>query len=283
MRQALFDWHRTHGQNVSRTCRHFGISRPTFYRWQRRYVPGRPQTLEDRACVPRARRQPSWTAEQARAVRDLREQYPRWGKAKLQCCLARAETPRGALGVDGGTDPGPSARDRTAPGATPPCGDRPTLLDAPVWHPQTGRLRGAGTSLANIPGDPKAVACIEDTAVAVEDQPEFVLEFQEILKKYDMDCVFYAHIGDGEIHLRPVLDLKVEKDRQMFFTITDEVASLVKKFRGSLSGEHGDGRVRGEFIKKMVGEKNYKLIEEVKTVWILQAFSTLVRLFIPQR
>jgi len=93
MRQALFDWHHTHGQNVSRTCRHYGISRPTFYRWQRRYVAGRPQTLEDRACVPRARRQPSWTAEQARAVRDLREQYPRWGKAKLQCCLARGATP----------------------------------------------------------------------------------------------------------------------------------------------------------------------------------------------
>ena len=93
MRQRLFDWHRTHGQNVSRTCRHFGISRPTFYRWQRRYVPGRPQTLEDRACVPRHRRPPSWTADQARAVRDLREQYPRWGKAKLQWCLARGDTP----------------------------------------------------------------------------------------------------------------------------------------------------------------------------------------------
>jgi len=93
MRQTLFDWHHTHGQNVSRTCRHFGISRPTFYRWQQRYVPGRPQTLEDRGSVPRLRRQPSWTPEQARAVRDLREQYPRWGKAKLQCCLARQTTP----------------------------------------------------------------------------------------------------------------------------------------------------------------------------------------------
>jgi len=93
MRQTLLDWHRGHGQNVSRTCRHFGISRPTFYRWQQRYVPGRPQTLEDRSCVPRARRQPSWTTEQARAVRELREQYPRWGKAKLQCCLARGTTP----------------------------------------------------------------------------------------------------------------------------------------------------------------------------------------------
>jgi FAD/FMN-containing dehydrogenase/Fe-S oxidoreductase len=129
-------------------------------------------------------------------------------------------------------------------------------------------LRKAGLgSLANIPGDPKAVACIEDTAVDVEDQPEFIREFQEILQKYNMECVFYAHIGDGEIHLRPVLDLKIEKDRQMFFTITDEVASLVKKYRGSLSGEHGDGRVRGEFIRKMIGDKNFKLIEGVKAIW----------------
>ena len=129
-------------------------------------------------------------------------------------------------------------------------------------------LRKAGLGLlANVPGDPKAVACIEDTAVDVNDQPQFVLEFQDILKKYNQKSVFYAHIGDGELHLRPILDLKLEKDREMFHTITDEVATLVKKFRGSLSGEHGDGRVRGEFIRKMIGEKNYQLICDLKNVW----------------
>ncbi len=129
-------------------------------------------------------------------------------------------------------------------------------------------LRKAGLGLlANVPGDAKAVACIEDTAVAVEDQPEFVLAFEEILKKHNQTSVFYAHIGDGELHLRPILDLKKEEDRQMFFTITDEVATLVKRFKGSLSGEHGDGRVRGEFIRKMIGEKNYQLICDVKKVW----------------
>lgn len=129
-------------------------------------------------------------------------------------------------------------------------------------------LRKAGLGLlANVPGDPKAVACIEDTAVDVNDQPQFVLEFQEILKKHNQKSVFYAHIGDGELHLRPILDLKLEKDREMFHTITDEVATLVKKFRGSLSGEHGDGRVRGEFIRKMIGEKNYQLICDLKNIW----------------
>ncbi len=129
-------------------------------------------------------------------------------------------------------------------------------------------LRKAGLGLlANVPGDPKAVACIEDTTVDIHDQPKFVLEFQEILKKYNQTSVFYAHIGDGELHLRPILDLKKEADREMFHTITDEVATLVKKYRGSLSGEHGDGRVRGEFVKKMIGEKNYKLICDLKKTW----------------
>jgi transposase InsO family protein len=88
-RRAWFDWHRTHGQNVSLTCRHFGISRPTFYRWQQRYVPARAHTLENRPSIPNRRRQRSWTPAQAEAVRNLREQYPRWGKAKLQIVLAR--------------------------------------------------------------------------------------------------------------------------------------------------------------------------------------------------
>lgn len=131
-------------------------------------------------------------------------------------------------------------------------------------------LRKAGLGLlANVPGDPdtKAVACIEDTAVSVYDQYEYTVEFKKILAKYGKDAVFYAHIGDGEMHLRPLLNLKKKEDRDLYFKITDDVASLVKRFRGSLSGEHGDGRVRGMFIPKMIGEKNYKIICELKKVW----------------
>lgn len=132
-----------------------------------------------------------------------------------------------------------------------------------VWE-----LRKAGLGLlANIPGDPKAVACIEDTAVDTDDLPEFIEEFDEIMRKHDKESIYYAHAGDGEIHLRPILDLKKKEDRKLFFNITDDVASLVKKYNGSLSGEHGDGRVRGEFIPKMVGEHNFKLIESVKRTW----------------
>ncbi|MFN0048124.1 MAG: FAD-binding and (Fe-S)-binding domain-containing protein, partial [Cytophagales bacterium] len=140
-----------------------------------------------------------------------------------------------------------------------------------LWGAEIGAawsLRKAGLGLlANIPGDPKAVACIEDTSVDVNDQPAFAAEFAQIMAKYGKESVYYAHIGDGELHLRPILDLKKEEDRELFFKITDDVATLVKKFGGSLSGEHGDGRVRGEFVKKMVGEKNYQLFLDIKQTW----------------
>lgn len=132
-----------------------------------------------------------------------------------------------------------------------------------VWD-----LRKAGLGLlSNVPGDPKAAPVIEDTAVDVEDLPAYIAEFNEVLKKYDLFCVHYAHAGSGELHLRPVLDLKTQDGNKMFKVIAEEIAKLVKKYRGSLSGEHGDGRLRGEFIEFMVGSKNFKLIEATKRSW----------------
>ena len=129
-------------------------------------------------------------------------------------------------------------------------------------------LRKAGLGLlSNIPGDAKPVAVIEDTAVDVNDLPDFIAEFNQILKQHDLFCVHYAHAGSGELHLRPIINLKTAAGNRLFRTIAEEIARLVKKYRGSLSGEHGDGRLRGEFIKWMVGEKNYSLLEEVKRTW----------------
>ena len=88
-------------------------------------------------------------------------------------------------------------------------------------------------------GDKKAVACIEDTAVALEDLSDFILEFTEIMKGYGQQAVYYAHAGAGELHLRPILNLKKKADVKLFRAITTDVARLTKKFRGSFSGEHG--------------------------------------------
>ncbi len=132
-----------------------------------------------------------------------------------------------------------------------------------VWD-----LRKAGLGLlSNLPGDEKAVAVIEDTAVDVNDLPEFIREFNEILKANDMYCVHYAHAGSGELHLRPIINLKTEEGNKQFRLIAEEIATLVKKYNGSLSGEHGDGRLRGEFIRQMVGEHNYALMKEIKRAW----------------
>jgi FAD/FMN-containing dehydrogenase/Fe-S oxidoreductase len=129
-------------------------------------------------------------------------------------------------------------------------------------------LRKAGLGLlTNMPGDAKPVAVIEDTAVDVEDLPAYIRDFNEILKKHGLYSVHYAHAGSGELHLRPIINLKTEEGNRLFRTIAEEIATLVKKYDGSLSGEHGDGRLRGEFIRQMVGEKNYQLFEEVKRTW----------------
>jgi len=129
-------------------------------------------------------------------------------------------------------------------------------------------LRKAGLGvLSNMEGDAKPVSVIEDTAVNVELLPDYMDDFQKILNKYQLECVYHAHIGSGELHLRPVLNLKDSKDVEMFRTIGLEIAHLVKKYKGSLSGEHGDGRVRGEFIPIIIGEKNYALLKELKAVW----------------
>jgi FAD/FMN-containing dehydrogenase/Fe-S oxidoreductase len=129
-------------------------------------------------------------------------------------------------------------------------------------------LRKAGLGLlSNLPGDEKAVAVIEDTAVDVNDLPDFIREFNEILTENNMSSVHYAHAGSGEIHLRPIINLKTSEGHRQFRLIAEEISTLVKKYKGSLSGEHGDGRLRGEFIRQQIGDKNYTLIKDLKKVW----------------
>ena len=132
-----------------------------------------------------------------------------------------------------------------------------------VWD-----VRKAGLGLlSNIPGDAKPVAVVEDTAVNPQVLPEYIAEFASMLKKHKLDCVYYAHIATGELHLRPVLNLKDQKDVELFRTVALETAKLVKKYRGSLSGEHGDGRLRGEFIPLIIGKENYALLQQIKKTW----------------
>ena len=126
-------------------------------------------------------------------------------------------------------------------------------------------LRKAGLGLlGNMVGDKKAVACIEDTAVALSDFPSYIAEFTDLMTQYDQKAVYYAHAGAGELHLRPILNLKTGEGVDYFRKITTEVAKLTKKYRGSFSGEHGDGIVRAEFLEMQIGSKNFELLKRIK-------------------
>ncbi len=134
---------------------------------------------------------------------------------------------------------------------------------AKVWD-----LRKAGLGvLNNMAGDAKPASVIEDTAINPEVLPEYIADINRMLEGYGKSCVYYAHIATGELHLRPVLNLKDKNDVELFYKIAHDTALIVKKYRGSLSGEHGDGRLRGEFIPLMVGQHNYQLLKEVKKTW----------------
>jgi len=129
-------------------------------------------------------------------------------------------------------------------------------------------LRKAGLGLlSNIPGDAKPVSLVEDTAVDPRVLSQYIAEFKEIMAHYGLNCVYHAHIATGELHLRPVINLKDPEGVILFRTIATKIAHLVKKYHGSLSGEHGDGRLRGEFIPVILGAHNFELIKQVKQCW----------------
>ena len=132
-----------------------------------------------------------------------------------------------------------------------------------VWN-----LRKAGLGiLSGMKGDAKPTGVIEDTAVAPSRLPAYMRDFRQMLAQLGTSCVFYGHISTGELHLRPILNLKTEEGKLLFRRIAHETTLLVRKHRGTISGEHGDGRLRGEFIPLQYGEATYELMRQVKYCW----------------
>ncbi|MGM1429766.1 FAD-binding and (Fe-S)-binding domain-containing protein [Sphingobacterium lactis] len=132
-----------------------------------------------------------------------------------------------------------------------------------VWD-----VRKAGLGLIrNLPGDSQPVNLIEDCAVSPEDLPAYVYDVQQLLAEQGVHASYYAHAGAGELHIEPFINLKTDTGRKQFRTILERTTDLVLKYNGSLSGEHGDGRLRGEFIGKVLGDKVYQLLLEVKDIF----------------
>ncbi|HLT54451.1 MAG TPA: FAD-linked oxidase C-terminal domain-containing protein, partial [Flavobacteriaceae bacterium] len=95
----------------------------------------------------------------------------------------------------------------------------------------------------------------------------YISEFTALMEGFNQKAIYYAHAGAGELHLRPVLNLKKQEDVVLLKKITSSVAQLVKKYQGSLSGEHGDGIVRSEFIESMIGTENYAILKRIKSAF----------------
>ncbi|GAA4405682.1 FAD-binding and (Fe-S)-binding domain-containing protein [Nibrella viscosa] len=130
-------------------------------------------------------------------------------------------------------------------------------------------LRKAGLGVMyNIPGEDKPVNVIEDCAVDVRDLPDFIDELDHMAtEKHGLQLEYSAHAGAGELHALALMNLKTSEGRTAFRELLVDTAALVKKYGGSLSGEHGDGRLRGEFIGFMLGEENFQLIRDTKRLW----------------
>ena len=134
---------------------------------------------------------------------------------------------------------------------------------ASVW---AVRKNGLGL-LMSMKGDAKPLPFVEDTAVDPEKMGDFVRKFDEIVRNHDTEAAYYGHASVGCLHIRPVISLKSQDGIDKMLSIADEISDLVKDFGGSLSGEHGDGIVRGVFNEKMFGPEIYQLFRELKATF----------------
>ncbi|MDP2650858.1 MAG: FAD-linked oxidase C-terminal domain-containing protein, partial [bacterium] len=108
---------------------------------------------------------------------------------------------------------------------------------------------------------------IDDIIVPPETLPEFLPQLEEIMKKYDLIYTIAGHVGDGNFHIIPLMDLGRKDTKEVIRKLTNEVYQLVFKYGGSMTAEHNDGLIRSPYLKQMYGEEVYKLFQEVKRIF----------------
>ena len=134
---------------------------------------------------------------------------------------------------------------------------------ARVWD-----VRKAGLGLMmNVPGEAKPLAFVEDTAVAPEVLPEYVRRFDEIVRDHNTEAGYYGHASVGCLHIRPLVDLKLQEGVDRMVSLASAVSDLVLEFGGAMSAEHGDGLVRSVWNEKMFGPQLYEAFREVKRIF----------------
>ena len=110
----------------------------------------------------------------------------------------------------------------------------------------------------------KPVSFVEDCAVPLEHLADYTTRLTAIFDKHGTRGTWYAHAGSGCLHVRPILNLRQEKDVHAMREIAEEAFAMVREYKGSHSGEHGDGLVRSEFNEPMFGSRLARAFEEVK-------------------
>jgi Fe-S oxidoreductase len=144
-------------------------------------------------------------------------------------------------------------------------GSRKLIVQTLAQINQVWALRKAGLSLlTGRKGGAKPVTCIEDTAVRPKDLPAYYDGLEALMRKVGLEASYYGHAASGLLHVRPMIDLHQADGVKKFRQITEEVAALVKQFKGSFAAEHGVGIGRTEFLKDQVGEDLYLLMRQIK-------------------
>lgn len=144
------------------------------------------------------------------------------------------------------------------------------------------KLRKAAIPLLmGLEGDPKPYPFIEDATVPPEELAEYVQQFETVLDEHDTSAAYFAHAGSGTLHIRPILNLKTEREIETMHSITEDVTDLVLEHHGSFSGEHGDGMARTEFTPKMYGPKLWQAFKTLKTAfdpeWLMHPGNVVYR------
>ncbi|MDH3473699.1 MAG: FAD-binding protein [Rhodospirillales bacterium] len=135
----------------------------------------------------------------------------------------------------------------------------------PAFQKAIWEVRKAGLNIMmSMKGDGKPVSFIEDCAVALEDLADYTDRLNRVFEKHGTTGTWYAHASVGCLHVRPVLNLKLEADAVKMRAIAEEAFAMVREYKGSHSGEHGDGLVRSEFHEPMFGARMVEAFEEVK-------------------
>lgn len=113
----------------------------------------------------------------------------------------------------------------------------------------------------------KPIAFMEDPAVSIDKLGYLVDKLQEVYAKHGLSYVIYGHAGDGNLHTRPLLDVGKSEDRKIMKEVADDLLTVITSVNGSVSGEHGDGMARSEFIKDIYGDEVYQLFVRVKELF----------------